>query len=305
MAPVEPVGLTSRNRPVRERYSAINGRAGERMLRIGCVKYLNARPLIRGWNGEVDFDHPSALCNKLAAGKLDVALVSSFEFLRNPIYRIVNGVSISSDGPVYSVVVAYRGEISNIAGIELDPASETSANLLRSLLAELGLSPHLVQGNAPKVFGAKHSARLLIGDQAIRFRQQYANEFSFWDLGEEWLKLFNIPFVYALWLIRPEVDDPEQIADCLRNLRDENLANFDDLVREVVTGAGLSHRSSKAKADDPGRRTGLNRQFFFHYYHEHLRFGFGEREKEGLRTFAKLCTRQDLIPKRDLTFRVA
>ena len=77
-------------------------------------KYLNARPLIRGWTGNVEFDHPSALCKRLAKGQLDVALVSSFEFLRNPIYRIVDDVSISSDGPVYSVVVAHRGEFSNI-----------------------------------------------------------------------------------------------------------------------------------------------------------------------------------------------
>ena len=115
------------------------------MLRIGCVKYLNARPLIHGWEGEVDFDHPSALCNKLAAGELDVALVSSFEFLRNPIYRIVDDVSISSDGPVYSVVVAHRSEIDQIEEIELDPASETSVNLLRCLIAELGLNPRLVR----------------------------------------------------------------------------------------------------------------------------------------------------------------
>src|SRR5216110_1530137 len=114
-----------------------------RMLRIGCVKYLNARPLIRGWPGEVDFDHPSALCKRLANGELDVALVSSFEFLRNPIYRIVDDVSISSDGPVFSVVVAHRGEISQIEEIELDPASQTAVNLLRCLLAELGLKPRL------------------------------------------------------------------------------------------------------------------------------------------------------------------
>ena len=82
-------------------------------LRVGCVKYLNARPLVRGWEGNVEFDHPSALCERLAKGQLDVALVSSFEFLRNPIYRIVDGVSISSDGPVYSVVVAHRGELSD------------------------------------------------------------------------------------------------------------------------------------------------------------------------------------------------
>src|SRR5262249_22813135 len=149
------------------------GRAGKSMLRIGCVKYLNARPLVRGWEGDVDFDHPPALCNKLAAGKLDVALVSSFEFLRNPIYRIVDDVSISSDGPVYSVILAYRGEIAEIEEIELDPASETSANLLRCLIAERGLNPRLVQGRTkarPVVAesDATLQARLLIGDQAIR-----------------------------------------------------------------------------------------------------------------------------------------
>src|SRR6266513_1393474 len=114
------------------------------MLRIGCVKYLNARPLVRGWPGDVDFDHPSALCERLAAGKLNVALVSSFEFLRNPIYRIVNDISISSDGPIYSVVVAHRGEFSEIQEIELDPASGTAVNLLHCLLAELEMSPRLL-----------------------------------------------------------------------------------------------------------------------------------------------------------------
>ena len=114
-------------------------------VRVGCVKYLNARPLIRGWPGNVEFDHPSALCQRLAKGHLDVALVSSFEFLRNPIYRIVDDVSISSDGAVYSVVVAHRGEFSNIEQIELDPASETAVNLLRCLLAERGLKPRLIR----------------------------------------------------------------------------------------------------------------------------------------------------------------
>jgi chorismate dehydratase len=266
------------------------------MLRIGCVKYLNARPLIRGSEGDVDFDHPSALCGKLSAGKLDVALVSSFEFLRNPIYRIVDDVSISSDGRVYSVVVAHRGEIADIEEIELDPASETSANLLRCLLAELGLNSRFVErstGILPAVPKSVRRAKLLIGDQAIRFRQDYADEFSFWDLGEQWMKLFNVPFVYALWLIRPEVADPKQIADRLCALRDENLANLDDLIAEAVAGVA-----------DPGLRRGLDREFFLRYYSDHLRFGFSEREKEGLRTFAMLCATHNLIPNRDLAFSI-
>src|SRR5881409_3517108 len=120
-------------------------RRRERMLRIGCVKYLNARPLIRGWPSEVEFGHPSSLCERLAKGELDVALVSSFEFLRNAIYRIVDDVSISSGGSVYSVVVAHHGDISEIEEIELDPASQTAVNLLRCLLAEFRLKARLIR----------------------------------------------------------------------------------------------------------------------------------------------------------------
>jgi chorismate dehydratase len=286
-------------------------------LRIGCVKYLNARPLIRGWPGGVEFDHPSKLCKRLADGQLDVALVSSFEFLRNPIYRIVDDISISSDGPVYSVVVAHRGEISEIEEIELDPASQTAVNLLRCVLIEAGLNPSLVQRNTGILFAARTDsscgeplgpagvspavaesdsasrAQLLIGDQAIRFRQSHTAEFQFWDLGEQWKKLTDLPFVYALWLIRPEVVDPKQIADRLRGLRDENLANLNEIISDAV--AGLA---------EPGRPRQLNHEFCVRYYHEHLRFSFGETEKDGLRTFAKLCAKHALLPKRDLTFSV-
>jgi chorismate dehydratase len=279
------------------------------MLRIGCVKYLNARPLIHGWDGDVDFDHPSALCNKLAAGKLDVGLVSSFEFLRNPMYRIVDDVSISSDGPVHSVVVAHRGNITEIEEIELDPASETSANLLRCLIAERGLNSRLIQRSTaawPVLEGTEERGRaqLLIGDQAIRFRQEYANEFSFWDLGEQWRELVGLPFVYALWLVRPEVTGPEQIANRLRALRNENLAYLDHLIEDAVARGGLSLRSSRAKAGDPGQWKGVDREFLSRYYREHLRFKFGEKEKEGLRVFANLCKTRNLLPKQDLAFPV-
>jgi predicted solute-binding protein len=138
------------------------------------------------------------------------------------------------------------------------------------------------------MFPTGRRARLLIGDQAIRFRQQYAEEFSFWDLGEEWKKLICLPFVYALWLIRPEVADLKRVADRLCALRDENLADLNKLIAEVVAGVA-----------DPGHPK-LDQQFLFRYYRENLRFSFGEKEKEGLRSFAKRCAQSDLLPKRDL-----
>jgi predicted solute-binding protein len=245
-------------------------------LRIGCVKYLNAQPLIRGWAGDVDFDHPSALCNKLARGELDVALASSFEFLRNPVYQVVDGVSISSAGPVYSVVVAHSRDISEIREIELDPASETSAKLLECLLAELNFAP-LLSRTSTSVITA-HRARLFIGDQAIRFRQRHAGEFHFWDLGEQWNKLVGLPFVYALWLIRPEVRDSKPLAERLRRLRDENLADIDKLVAEEKE---------------------FDRDFCRRYYRENLRFNFGEKEKAGLAEFNRRCREHRLLPQGD------
>ena len=295
---------------------AIATRAVRRMLRVGCVKYLNARPLIRGWHGNVEFDHPSALCQRLAKGQLDVALVSSFEFLRNPIYQIVNDVSISSDGPVYSVVVAYGGEFSDIEEIELDPASETSVNLLRCLLAEHALTPRLIRnrefepvrpaglqpaesewaeslesqtaenisagrtGKMP-VFPTANRARLIIGDQAMRFRQKHADQFQFWDLGEQWKKLTGLPFVYALWLIRPEVPNARSIAQHLRGLRDDNLADLAVIV-----------------ADEADNQQVFTQEFLNRYYREHLRFGFRTREKQGLQTFADLCAKYGVLSTR-------
>jgi predicted solute-binding protein len=143
------------------------------LIRIGCVKYLNARPLIHGWPGEVVFDHPSKLCQQLAEGMLDVALVSSFEFLRNPIYVLVDGVCVASHGPVHSVFLAHAGELAEIEEIEVDPASQTAVNLLRCLLAEAGLKPRLV-ARTPLIQRAvtPRLAKFFIGDQAIRFRDR-------------------------------------------------------------------------------------------------------------------------------------
>jgi predicted solute-binding protein len=252
-------------------------------LRIGCVKYLNARPLIDGWPGPVVLDHPSALCQQLAGGELDAALVSSFEFLRNPIYQIVDGVSIASDGPVYSVLVAHPDRTVS-SEIELDPASLTSVALLQYLVAERS-SRFCPVDLTSDVLSSLVSgrARLLIGDQAIRFRQKFGQTYRYWDLGEEWKGLTGLPFVYALWLVRPEAAGPKALAEQLRAIRDKNLRDIDPVI-------------AQQKDFDP--------EFCRRYYTEYLRFSFDDLEKQGLRRFAEVCADGKLIPNRDVKFRL-
>jgi chorismate dehydratase len=251
-------------------------------LRIGCVKYLNARPLIYGWPGTVVLDHPAALAQELACGSLDVALVSSFEFLRNPIYQIVDGVSIASDGPVYSVVVAYAEE-DPWPEIELDPASQTSVVLLHYLTSTRGEHFRAVQPPPDLFSRLRARPRLLIGDQAIRFRLKFGDEYGYWDLGQEWKRLTNLPFVYALWLVRPEAMDPIQLASRLRGVRDRNMRRLDELIAQQQE---------------------FDAAFCRRYYLEHLRFDFGDQEKQGLLEFADACLKLDLFPKREFNLQL-
>lgn len=240
-------------------------------LRLGCVKYCNARPLIHGWEGPVQFGHPSALCRQLAAGELDVALVSSFELLRNPIYTVVDGLAIASDGPVYSVILAHMAPLNFLREVVVDPASETSVNLLHCLFGERGLSPKFVPEGEITV----ERGQLLIGDQAIRFREESDGRHRYFDLGEGWKEEAGLPFVYALWLLRAECPEKEEVAAALRSLGKKNLADLEPVIA--------------AQPDaDPA--------FCEFYYRECLRFDFGAEEKNGLQKFGELCAKQNLLP---------
>lgn len=227
--------------------------------------------MIHGWPGPVKFDHPSALCRELAAGALDVALVSSFELLRHPIYAVVDGLAIASDGAVYSVILAHLAPLNELREVVVDPASETSVNLLRCLLAARGLAPKFVdEGEMTAERG-----RLLIGDQAIRFREAAEGRYRYFDLGHGWQEQTELPFVYALWLMGPECPDQEGVAAALRSLGRKNLADLKPVI------------AAQPEVDS---------EFCEFYYRQCLRFDFGAPEKSGLQKFAELCAKQNLLP---------
>lgn len=239
-------------------------------LRIGCVQYLNAKPLIRACNAPaVTFAHPSRLADLLAAGRLDAALVPIFEALRQPGFPAVDGVSISSRGPVFSVFLAHHGCLNNVRTVSLDPASRTSSHLLQCLLAEYhGLRPEYLAGDFPPA-----DARLLIGDQAIRFRAEHGAAFEYLDLGEEWARRAALPFVFALWLIRPGTPDIPAVAGALRALKQAGLARIGEIAAEQA---------------DP--------EFAARYLREHIRFDLGAEEKAGIEKYRALLVRHRFLP---------
>lgn len=243
--------------------------AALRGLRIGCVKYLNSRPLICAYDGKVEFGHPSALAGMLAAGALDVALVPVFEVLRDPRYLIVDDAAVACDGPVFSVFLAYRGDIRDVRSVATDPASLSSLNLLKVLLAEFhGICP---------AFGEQGEARLLIGNQAIEFRlaeDATPDGWKFLDLGEEWKRCTGLPFVFAVWAMRPGTPAASAVADALREVKTRGVARIPELI-------------SAETFADPDTRS--------RYLTEHLRFEIGTDGKKAIDRFRALLMARGLI----------
>src|SRR5215831_2351089 len=110
-------------------------------FRVGSVSYLNAVPLTRGLESEIVYAVPSELAEKLRRDELDAALVSLAEVLLTDRYDILDEIAIASLGEVQSILLAHRRPIEDATEIYCDPASITSVNLLRVLLAEKGLKP--------------------------------------------------------------------------------------------------------------------------------------------------------------------
>jgi chorismate dehydratase len=246
-------------------------------FRVGSVPYLNAVPLTRGLEDQVQFVAPSKLAQMLRQGELDAALVSVTEVLFNDLYDVLDGIAVAALGEVVSVFLAHARPIEEIQEVYCDPASLTSVNLLRVLLAERGLKPafrslaELPPGTTPDYF-------LLIGDGAIEYLRS-PHTHQIWDLGAAWYEMAHLPFVYAAWALRRGIDNTK-LKCKLREARDFGLETLDYII--------LSN-------------TRFDYDFRKDYLGWHIHYHLGADEKRGLLHFAELLrkhTGQEIYPPR-------
>jgi chorismate dehydratase len=254
---------------------------GRKATRIGAVRYLNAKPLTYAlgktapW-AELIFDFPSRLADRLAAGDLDVAMIPSIEFARRADYRVVSDACIACQGPVLSVKLYGRVPPDKISTLALDEGSRTSAVLAQILLKEqFGVQPEIqplpLGGDISEVSA---DAVLLIGDRGMA---AVNGKFQFiWDLGERWTTWRGLPFVFALWIARPDVD-VESLAAALGKARDEGLRHLDEI----------------AARESP--RLAISEAECLTYLRDYLHFYFGAREQEGLQRFFDLAAKHGFL----------
>ncbi len=251
------------------------------VVRLGAVGYLNARPLVFGLEEstrfQLRFDVPSECAALLHAGRIDVGLIPSIEYLRGN-YLIAPDLAITSHGPVRSVALFTRKAMKDVRSIAMDTSSRTSVALVKVLCARaFGIRPS-IDPHAPDLASmlADHDAGLIIGDTALFLPEGTDGQVEKIDLGDVWRKMTALPFVYAFWAGPAGALTAADVA-VLQRARDEGIQRPEQLAREYFSAA-------------------LDRQAAgMEYLRDNIKYHLGPEEQAGLELFYRYAAEAGVV----------
>ena len=253
-----------------------------RPLRLGAVSYLNTKPLVYGLDAHPDqfdvrFDVPSKCAELLHEGRVDLGLIPAIEYLRGH-YAIVPDISIASDGDVATVAVFTRTPLERVETLALDLSSRTSVALTRVLCAKKWqIEPKFTPAEPDlDAMLRRADAALVIGDPAFEV-DAAKHHVTKIDLGAEWKALTGLPFVYAMWVGRPDAATPAQCR-ALTQARDAGVAHLPDIAKQAANGNARQE------------------QRVLSYLRDNLKYGLGKTEQAGLRRFHELAAEIGVVP---------
>ena len=235
----------------------------------------------------------SELNDLLAAGELDVSVVSAVEYARDAArYHLLPDLAISCDGPVHSVKLFSRRPPEELHGATvLRTASSRTSVLLLEILCRhrWEVTPNFATVRAEAsdldaLGGFPHDAVLVIGDAALALdaRRQYP-----WsvDLGDAWKLWTGLPFVFAVWAARRSAD-PARVREVHARLLESRAW-------------GLRHLD--LLADQAWATTGVPREVCRAYLGD-LDYDFSYRHLAGLTDFFRRLAQDGLVPDGSLSF---
>lgn len=175
-------------------------------IKISAVSYTNTKPFIYGIERsevkeqiDLSLDIPSDCAAKLIDNQVDIGLipVAAIPFVPNA--NIIGSYCIGSVGAVNSVFIFSNVPAQQIKTVKLDLHSRTSNNLAKVLLK----FHFKVEVDFTTDQSAQTDAIVLIGDRTFGRKEDFAYAY---DMGEEWMKLTGLPFVYAAWVANKTID---------------------------------------------------------------------------------------------------
>jgi chorismate dehydratase len=277
-------------------------------LKIGRIPYANLFPIFHYLDERCNGTPyrfvegvPSKLNRMLREGELDISPSSSIEYLRNKDrYRILPWFSISSTGPIKSILLFSNTTIEELDGqtIAVTAESESSVALLKVVVEKFhSLKCRFSKVNKRSVNNIlkDYPAVMLIGDTAMIEAQKVTKSYesgiksrntvsglrtpdsrlNIYDLGELWDKHTGLPFVYALGAVR-------------RGVTSEKKDLIEKLSRDLLEANKYAVSGFPRIAGAAPQTKWLGEKELVSYWNL-ISYDFTDRHLEGLRLFEKLA----------------
>lgn len=240
---------------------------------------------------QLHYTVPSQCAEELLAGRADLGLIPIASI--TPGLAIVPGCVIASLDHVRSIqlIVKAPHTLATVRTVAADIASRSSRAYAQLLLRNChGNSPAFIdEPAAPIAMLRHHDAALVIGDPALlalEARHQIEGAIGpchWFDLAHEWRAYSGLPWVAAVWAVRPEaltrdsVPAPDLVGDLIRS-RDHGLTHIGTL------------------ADEWTPRIALTRDTIHRYLTENIHYTLTPECVETIRLFRQQAAEAGILP---------
>ena len=181
-------------------------------IRVARYPYLNSEPFYFDMARRGGFDFyqlvPSAVARALEEGEVDAGPLSLVDYFRlEDRFQPLAGFCIATVDRSQSVLFYSTRPITELSGarIGITPQTSTAGQLLKVLLT----LKYQIQPEAYVGLKDPNDAFLIIGDEALARRRAVRGYPHRYDLGEEWNQWTGLPFVFARWVTRKDMDPKE------------------------------------------------------------------------------------------------
>jgi chorismate dehydratase len=265
------------------------------MINIAAVSYFNTAPFVKGLEvgfcpNEINIHlAPPSLCVKLfCEGAADIALVPvgalpdlAHNSQSNRNWVILDGYCIGAQRDIDSVFLFSELPLEKLETIYLDSHSRTSNSLLRILAA------YFWNQKYQYLTGSLHWEKIhntvggvVIGDKAVALKNKFRYAY---DLASEWFRFTELPFVFAVWLVRPD-----KVSD--------------DNIKRVSESFSIGLANKLLWAMEEAAKFGYSPDAAQSYYQKHLNFNLEQPQKKAIKRYLSLLAHLDSCTTPFLTY---
>ena len=227
----------------------------EQKVSIGKISYINDAPVYFGLDHgllpswlEMVSDVPSALNRKIKVGQIQISPVSAaFYAMNHQELLLLPDLSISCNGRVMSVILASNYPIEDLDGkkVIFSRESASAAAFLKMIFRKKKVYPIFEVGpvNNYQQISKSVDAALVIGDAALVHPWNQIFEYCI-DLGQLWYEMTQLPFVFAVWVVRRSFADRypsrvKKIHQLLMTSKASGYQNIDQVIEAGKNKLGL------------------------------------------------------------------